>query len=145
MWRGRRRPRKPIVPAWRACLSAACGATTLSCRTTRADTTKRVRSANNIFGVLFLKIILKRLKLKKLPWQLVCQAFDRAHDEEVILPCALKLTKQGKKCFLSSKFFPHSTYNMWYFMLSFEIFFIFIGLINFISNISLIKPNLNCK
>jgi hypothetical protein len=56
VWRGRRRPRKPTVPAWRALRAAAWGAATLSYRATRADAAKRVISANNIFEVLFLKI-----------------------------------------------------------------------------------------
>jgi ribosomal protein L35 len=50
---------------WRACRAVACGAATLSCRATRAGAAKRVRSANNIFEMLFLKINFKRLKLKK--------------------------------------------------------------------------------
>jgi hypothetical protein len=36
------------------------GAATLSCRATRAGAAKRVRYANNVFEVLFLKIILKK-------------------------------------------------------------------------------------
>jgi hypothetical protein len=48
-------PRKPTVPAWRACRAAAWGATTLSCRATRVGAAKIVRSANNVFEVLFFK------------------------------------------------------------------------------------------
>jgi hypothetical protein len=56
------------VPAWRARRAVAWGATTLSIRATRAGAAKRVRSANNVFEVLFLKIILKKmLKLKNRP------------------------------------------------------------------------------
>jgi hypothetical protein len=51
---------------WRACRAVACGAATLSYRATRAGAAKRVRSANNIFEMLFLKINFKRLKLKKI-------------------------------------------------------------------------------
>jgi hypothetical protein len=68
MWRGRRRPRKPTLPAWRARRAIAWGAATLFCRATRAGAAKRVRSANNIFEVLFLKNNFeKRLKLKNSP------------------------------------------------------------------------------
>jgi hypothetical protein len=55
MWRGSSMPRKPTVPAWRACRAAAWGATTLSCRATRVGAAKIVRSANNVFEVLFFK------------------------------------------------------------------------------------------
>jgi hypothetical protein len=71
VWRGRRRPGKPTVPVWRARRAVAWGATTLSIRATRAGATKRVRCANNVFEVLFLKIILKKVKIKKSshPWK----------------------------------------------------------------------------
>jgi hypothetical protein len=53
------------VPAWRACRAAAWGATTLSCRATRVGAAKIVRSANNVFEVLFFKNNLKKVKIKK--------------------------------------------------------------------------------
>jgi hypothetical protein len=55
------------VPAWQAYRAAACGAATLSCHATRAGAAKRVRSANNIFEMLFLKINYKKVKIKKMP------------------------------------------------------------------------------
>jgi hypothetical protein len=72
---------------WRACRAVACGAATLSYRATRAGAAKRVRSANNIFEMLFLKINFKRLKLKKNPssisvtWQIrPCSAKTCTHS-----------------------------------------------------------------
>jgi hypothetical protein len=70
MWRGRRRPRKPTVPAWRAC------------RATRAGAAKRVRSADNIFEVLFFKNKLKRLKLKNHPKGCVLRMRAKLCDSE---------------------------------------------------------------
>jgi hypothetical protein len=54
MWRGRRKAHQPTVAAWRACRAATCGAAKWAC------VGKRVRSANNVFDLLFLKIILKK-------------------------------------------------------------------------------------
>jgi hypothetical protein len=51
---------QPTVPAWRACRAATCGAAKWACRAMWAGAGKRVRSANNVFDVLFLKIILKK-------------------------------------------------------------------------------------
>jgi hypothetical protein len=91
MWRRRRRPCKPTVPAWRVCRAATCGAATLSCRATRAGVAKRVRSANNIFEVLFLKI--KKIKIKKssasscYECEYICYCNDKFARESYCMRC----------------------------------------------------------